>query len=59
MNRLGADVTGIDASQKNIEVAKIHSLEKKLKIKYICSSPEKLITNNKYDIITNGFVKHK
>tara|TARA_B100000401_G_scaffold371463_1_gene270476 strand:- start:10 stop:738 length:729 start_codon:yes stop_codon:yes gene_type:complete len=53
MNRLGADVTGIDASQKNIEVAKIHSLEKKLNIKYICSSPEKLITNNKYDIILN------
>ena len=25
MSRLGADVTGIDASQKNINVAKMHS----------------------------------
>ena len=53
MSRLGADVTGIDASQENINIAKIHSLEKKLKIKYICSSPEKLNTKDKFDIILN------
>ena len=29
MSRLGAEVTGIDASQKNINVAKIHSKKKK------------------------------
>ena len=53
MSRLGAEVTGIDASEKNINVAKIHSLKKKLKIKYICSSPENLNTNQKFDIILN------
>ncbi len=53
MSRLGADVTGIDASQQNIKVAKIHSLEKNLKIKYICSSPEKLNTKDKFDVILN------
>ena len=53
MSRLGAEVTGIDASQENINIAKIHSLEKKLKIKYICSSPEKLFTKDKFDIILN------
>ena len=34
MSRLGADVTGIDASDKNIEIAKIHAKQSKLK-KYI------------------------
>ena len=53
MSRLGADVTGIDASQKNINVAKIHSSKKKLKIKYICSSPEKLNIKEKFDIVLN------
>ena len=42
MNRLGADVTGIDASIKNISVAKLHAKKNNLKIKYICTSPEKL-----------------
>ena len=53
MSRLGAEVTGIDASEKNINVAKIHSLKNKLKIKYICSSPENLKTNEKFDVILN------
>ena len=53
MSRLGAKVTGIDASQQNINVAKTHSLEKKLKIKYICSSPERLKIKDKFDIILN------
>ena len=35
MARLGATVTGIDASYKNIEVAKIHSKKSKLKIRYL------------------------
>ena len=39
--RLGGKITGMDASQKNINVAKIHA-DKKLKINYICSSPEKI-----------------
>ena len=36
MCRLGANVVGIDASKKNIEVAKFHAKKNKLKIKYIC-----------------------
>ena len=53
MCRLGADVTGIDASKKNIEISKIHAKEKKLKINYLNTSPEELNTKKKYDIILN------
>ena len=53
MCRLGAEVTGIDASDKNINVAKIHSKKNNLKINYICSSPEKLNVKNKFDVILN------
>ena len=53
MCRMGADVTGIDASSKNINIAKIHARKNNLKINYICSSPEKLKTNVKYDVILN------
>ena len=53
MSRLGAEVTGIDASQKNINDAKIHSKKKKLKIRYICTSPENLKIKKKFDIILN------
>ena len=53
MCRLGADVTGIDASEKNINVAKLHSKKNNLKIKYICSSPEKLNVKDKFDVILN------
>ena len=53
MARLGANVTGIDASEKNINVAKIHAKKKKLKIKYICSSPENLKIKDKFDVILN------
>ena len=53
ISRLGGVVTGIDASIKNIKIAKIHSKEKKLKINYICASPEKLKKKNKFDIVLN------
>ena len=53
MSRLGAEVTGIDASEKNIIVAKLHAKENNLKIKYVCSSPEKLKTTKKFDVILN------
>jgi 2-polyprenyl-6-hydroxyphenyl methylase / 3-demethylubiquinone-9 3-methyltransferase len=53
MQRLGANVTGIDASIKNIKVAKLHAKKNKLKINYLCSSPEKLKTNKKFDVILN------
>ena len=53
MCRLGASVTGIDASDKNISVAKIHSKKNKLKIDYYCSSPEKFKVKDKFDVILN------
>ena len=53
MCRLGAKVTAIDASEKNISVAKLHSKKNNLKINYICTSPEKLKINNKFDVILN------
>ena len=42
MSRLGAEVFGMDASEKNIEIAKIHAKKSGLNIKYFCSSPERL-----------------
>ncbi len=53
MCRLGAKVTAIDASQKNIDVANFHSKKNKLKIKYFCSTPEKIKLKKKFDIILN------
>ena len=53
MCRLGANVTGIDASEKNIKIAKVHSKKNNLKIKYLCTSPEKLKSTKKFDVILN------
>ena len=53
MARLGAKVTGIDASAKNIKVASLHSKKSNLKIKYLNSSPEKMSEKEKFDIILN------
>ena len=53
MSRLGAEVTGIDASLKNIKVAKLHAEKNNLKINYINSSPENLHQDENYDIILN------
>ena len=53
MARLGAEVTGIDASEKNISVAKIHSKKSRLKINYLVGSPESLTTSEKFDVVLN------
>jgi len=53
MSRLGADVLGIDASEKNIKIAKMHAVKNNLKIEYKTTSPEKLKTNKKFDVILN------
>ncbi len=53
MSRMGATVTGIDASNKNIKIAKLHSKKNKLKVNYFCSSPEKLKIKKKFDVILN------
>ena len=51
--RLGANITAIDASEKNIKIAKLHAKKNNLKINYINSSPEKLNNKKKFDIILN------
>ncbi len=53
LNRLGANITGIDASKKNIEVAKLHSKEMNLNIKYIHEPPENLKFKDKFNVILN------
>ncbi len=53
MCRLGADVTGIDASIKNINVAKLHAKKNKLNINYLCATPENLKAKDKFDVILN------
>ena len=53
LKRLGADITGIDASLNNIEAAKLHARGVGLDIKYLHSSPENLKSKEKFDIILN------
>jgi 2-polyprenyl-6-hydroxyphenyl methylase/3-demethylubiquinone-9 3-methyltransferase len=53
MARLGANVTGIDASNKNIEVAKLHAKKNNLNINYLNTSPENIKMQNEFDIILN------
>ena len=53
MSRLGAGVTGIDASDKNIQVAKLHAKKNNLNINYLNTVPENLDLQNKFDIILN------
>tara|TARA_B100001564_G_scaffold54032_1_gene40899 strand:- start:1707 stop:2435 length:729 start_codon:yes stop_codon:yes gene_type:complete len=53
MARLGAKVTGIDASEKNINIAELHSKKSGLEINYINTSPENLDYHEKFDVILN------
>ena len=53
MARLGADITGIDASSKNINIAKAHAGKNNLKITYLNSLPEDLNSQHKFDVILN------
>ena len=53
MCRLGANVVGIDASQKNIDIAKFHAKKNGLKINYFCATPEDLKIKKKFDVILN------
>jgi len=49
MARLGAKITGIDASINNIEAAKLHAKKMGLSIDYNVSTPENI--NSSYDVI--------
>ncbi len=53
MARLGAKVTGIDASEKNIKIAKNHAERSNLNIDYLNKSPEHLENSNEFDVILN------
>ena len=53
MCRLGANVVGIDASKKNIDIAKFHAKKNKLKINYKKASPETCKFKKKFDVILN------
>ena len=53
LSRLGAKVTGIDASDRNIKIAKMHLEKSKLDIDYFCSSPEKFVAKEKFDVVLN------
>ena len=54
MARLGANVTGIDLSEKPLKVAQLHLLESGLSIDYVLSSPEEfsIQKKNSFDIVT-------
>ena len=51
--RLGASVVGIDASKKNIDIAKHHLKKSNLKIEYYQNSPENFSYKSKFDVILN------
>tara|TARA_A100001011_G_C14309755_1_gene844953 strand:+ start:3211 stop:3933 length:723 start_codon:yes stop_codon:yes gene_type:complete len=53
MCRMGANVTGIDASISNIKIAKLHAKRNKLNIKYLSIPPENLQVKEKFDVILN------
>lgn len=53
LSRLGADVTGIDASKKNIEAASIHAKNNNLDIDYICTTVEELNIKGSFDAVLN------
>ena len=53
MSRLGGNVTGIDASEKNIISAKFHAKQNNLNISYFCNSPENFKSNKKFDLVLN------
>lgn len=54
LTRLGAAVTGIDASEKNVKVAQIHAEKEGLNIEYINTSAEELAaTGRQFDVVLN------
>ncbi len=53
LSKLGAKVVGIDASEKNIKIAKTHAKLSNLKINYYCASPENFNFKEKFDVVLN------
>jgi len=53
LSKLGAKVIGIDASERNIKIAKTHAKKNNLKIDYYCASPENFVPKEKFDVVLN------
>ena len=54
MARLGADVTGADASERNIGIAKVHAEQSGLDIKYLTTTSEALAAKGEqFDVVLN------
>ena len=51
LSRLGARVTGIDASESSINVAKEHSFKSRLEIDYKCLTTSELLRSKKYKFL--------
>lgn len=49
LSRLGANVTGIDAGEKAIEIAKEHATESNIDITYICETSD--MHDKQYDVV--------
>ena len=65
LKRLGANVTGIDASKNSIEIAKKHAKKSRLEIDYKCITTSKLLeikadkVINKFDlVIASEVIEH-
>jgi len=65
LKRLGANVTGIDASKSSIEIAQEHAKKSRLEINYKCITTSKLLdiieqkTLNKFDlVIASEVIEH-
>jgi 2-polyprenyl-6-hydroxyphenyl methylase/3-demethylubiquinone-9 3-methyltransferase len=55
MARLGADVTGVDALEKNVKTAKTHAKQSGLEIDYRYGSVEQMVANSEkpFDVVLN------
>ncbi|MCG8510000.1 MAG: bifunctional 2-polyprenyl-6-hydroxyphenol methylase/3-demethylubiquinol 3-O-methyltransferase UbiG [Rhodospirillales bacterium] len=55
MRRLGAEVTGIDAAEKSVGVARLHAERSGLDIDYLCAPPEEFTqtAGRQFDIVLN------
>ncbi len=54
MARLGGSVTGADASERNIAIAKIHAEQSDLKINYLATTAEELAAGGRqFDVVLN------
>ncbi|MQX36298.1 bifunctional 2-polyprenyl-6-hydroxyphenol methylase/3-demethylubiquinol 3-O-methyltransferase UbiG [Roseospira navarrensis] len=60
MARMGFDVTGIDATEKNTKIAAVHAEQSGLDIAYRCATPETLVAEGRtFDVVlTMEVVEH-